>query len=222
MVPQPFDALSPSQWRVLRARGWETALAPGEVLSRKGASRGSVLVVRKGLLRASAVSAEGKRFTFRLLHPGETSGEASLVADLPSLADISAVRPSAVLQLPRSACLSLLKDNPAFAEAMLRAVSGRLHDIATGMERLALLDVRGRLADVLRHLARAEGKVTPQGIAIPFDMPQTELSAMVAATREAVNRQIRQWEVEGVLTRSGGALVLRRPDALRQAAMASA
>jgi CRP-like cAMP-binding protein len=41
--------------------------------------------------------------------------------------------------------------------AMLRAVSGRLHDIATGMERLALLDVRGRLADVLRHLARAEG-----------------------------------------------------------------
>ena len=82
---------------------------------------------------------------------------------------------------------------------------------------LALLGVRGRLADALLRLARARGMPTPHGIAIKPAVPQAELSAVVAATREAVNRQMRLWETQGVLARQDGGLVVLRRDLLLRA-----
>jgi CRP-like cAMP-binding protein len=45
-------------------------------------------------------------------------------------------------------------------------------------------------------------------------LSQSEIGTLVAATREAVNKQLRYWRDEGVLDLVGGQIVLLRTDVL--------
>ncbi len=46
-------------------------------------------------------------------------------------------------------------------------------------------------------------------------MSQRDMAAQVGATRERVNKQLRQWHEAGVLGDQDGRLVVRQPEALR-------
>ena len=72
-----------------------------------------------------------------------------------------------------------------------------------------------RLGRLLLRLADDYGTPHGQGIRLRVRMSQKDMSAQVAATRESVNRQLRQWREEGLVGAADGQLVLLRPDALR-------
>ena len=71
-----------------------------------------------------------------------------------------------------------------------------------------------RLARVLLNLARDYGRITPRGTRIEFKLSQRDLSTLVGASRETVNKQIGQWREAGVLDMDGGSLVVVTPDTL--------
>ena len=69
-----------------------------------------------------------------------------------------------------------------------------------------------RLAHLLLRLGREFGRPGADGaVLLPMRLSQEEIGAMVAATREAVNKQLKAWQAEGVLAVAGGRVVLRRP-----------
>jgi CRP-like cAMP-binding protein len=72
---------------------------------------------------------------------------------------------------------------------------------------------------VLLRLADEYGKPGKDGTRIEVKLSQKDLATLVGASREKVNRQLRQWEQDGVLGKEGGCLLLR--DAAALAATAS-
>ena len=82
------------------------------------------------------------------------------------------------------------------------------------MEEIALLDLPARLARLLTKLAQEYGTAGPDGVRIRLKLSQKDLSALIATTRESVNKQLRLWREEGVLDEEGGNIVIRKPEVL--------
>ena len=194
---------------------WHRYAAGAPVLARSEAAQALVVLV-SGRLRVSAVSFEGRSVTFRIVEPIDIVGEIGVLDGQARSADVTAVTESAALLLPREACLATLRRCPEFAMGMIRLLCARLRDTSAGLERIATQRVSARLAHLLLRLAADYGRALPGGgVLVPMRLSQSELSMQVAATREAVNKQLRAWREEGVLGMQSGQIVLLKLEMLR-------
>ncbi len=91
----------------------------------------------------------------------------------------------------------------------------RLRRTSLALEGLALFDLPARLARLLLKLAEDYGRACTHGTRIDMKLSQRDLSTLVASSRESVNKQLRIWREDGVVTIDDGYLVLRRPTELQ-------
>ena len=105
---------------------------------------------------------------------------------------------------------------PRLALGLLAALAGRLRRDVDLIEEASFLDVPSRLAKVLLRLA--EGAAGGDGMtrSIPTRWTQTELAALVGASRESVNRWIRFYEECRIIGNQDGHIVVLRPHELQK------
>ena len=70
----------------------------------------------------------------------------------------------------------------------MNVLSQRLRQTDAMIEDLLFLDVHGRVAKKLLDLAELHGVRTPEGIRIEMKLTQSDLAALVGASRESVNK----------------------------------
>jgi CRP-like cAMP-binding protein len=99
---------------------------------------------------------------------------------------------------------------------MLAILCDRLRKTSVALEDIALFDLPVRLARVLLNLGADYGRPTATGLRIDLKLSQKDLSNLVAATRESINKQLRAWREAGLVQLDGGYLVLPRPAGLRR------
>ena len=190
----------------------------GTVVMRQGDDGASMMVLVSGRMRAGATSADGREATMGLIEAGGVLGEIALLDGGRRSLDITAMADSMLLVIERRDFLPFLRARPELMLRLLVLLCGRLRQASTALEELALSPLSVRLARLLLGLATSHGISTPEGTRIRLRLSQRELGAQVAATRESVNKQLRQWQEAGLLGETDGQMVVRRPDALRAVA----
>lgn len=213
-----FHSLAREDLEALADLAAERRAPRGTVVMRQGDDGASMMVLVSGRLRAGATSADGREATISLFEPGSVLGEIALLDGGRRSLDITAMADSMLLVIERRDFLPFLRARPELMLRLLVLLCGRLRQASTALEELALSPLSVRLARLLLSLAASHGASTPEGTRIRLRLSQRELGAQVAATRESVNKQIRQWEEAGLLGEQDGQMVVRRPDALRAVA----
>ena len=175
---------------------------------------GAMMAVLRGRVRISTVSAEGREITLNVINPGEVFGEIALLDGNPRSADATAIEATDLLVVERRLFLPFLRSNEDVYPRLLAVLCARLRQTSSALEDLALFALPTRLARVLLKLAHDYGRTTPRGTRIEFRLSQRDLSNLVGASRETVNKQIGQWREAGVLDMDGGSLVVVTPDTL--------
>ncbi len=177
-------------------------LEPGETVFLKGDEASSMMVVASGMVRISSNSPDGKEVTLNIINPGEVFGEIALIDGDQRAADAVAVEKTELLTLSRGDFLPYLEKNPDVSLDLLKMLCRRLRTTSEQLEDFSFLDLRRRLAKRLLLLAERHGKKSEEingGLAIDMHLTQSELGAMTGATREAVNKQLRIWEEDGLI-----------------------
>jgi CRP-like cAMP-binding protein len=85
-----------------------------------------------------------------------------------------------------------LKQSPEVAIALLRELAGRLRRADEKIGGLVLLDVNGRVADLLLRMADEEG-----GIHITRKITHHVIAQMIGSSRETVSRTMRDFVDKG-------------------------
>lgn len=155
-----------------------TATQPGEI----------AYVILDGTLKVSSLQSNGRELTLALLGPGEIVGELSLADRSGRSADVTALEPATLVWIDRGSFEGLRRDIPGITENLLRLLARRLRLANAQLEAMATLDVHGRVARQLLALADALGEELPAGgERIPLRITQSDLAALVGATRVRVN-----------------------------------
>ncbi|MDH5282735.1 MAG: cyclic nucleotide-binding domain-containing protein, partial [Gemmatimonadota bacterium] len=143
-------------------------LAFAELVRERSFPKGSVIVfeddpgdalylVARGQVKVVLIGEDGREVILSVLGEGNFFGEMSLIDEKPRSATVIAMVDSVVLVLRREDFQSRLRTSPEIAIALLRELSRRLRRADEKIGSLVLLDVNGRLADLLLRLAEEEG-----------------------------------------------------------------
>lgn len=212
---QLFASLAQDDLSVLADLAIERRIKRGAAVIRRGDPDCSLLVLVHGRLRAGSVSADGRELTMGLMEAGTVLGEIALLDGRPRSLNVTAMADSMLLALDRRDFLPFLTARPELMLRVMVLLCDRLRRTSKAFEDVAFASLSARLAGLLLNLADDHGVPGPEGVRIRIRLSQRDMSAQVAATRERVNKQLRQWHDSGVLGEQDGHIVLRRPSELR-------
>jgi CRP-like cAMP-binding protein len=164
-----------------------------QILFQQGDDGDALFAVVEGLIRISVVGRGGKSFTLALMEPGDVFGEIALLDGLSRTASAEAAAASLLLVIERTAFLATLERDGRLARHIIELLCDRLRENTDRLSEFAFLDLGARLAGKLQALAIAHGHETEAGMRIGLKLSQTELAEMLGVTREAINKQLKNW-----------------------------
>lgn len=210
-----FRTLTPGEVDAIAAHAATHSYPRGNTILRKGDPASAMLIVLQGRVRVGITAADGREVSFRIMGPGEIIGELSLLDGQERSADVQALEASVLLAVEREHFLLLLRNSADLCLRLMSVLCDKLRRSTVSLEEAMLLNLSGRLWRHLQRMASEHGIVTPEGTRINIRLSQSELAALIGASREKVNRQLKSWESQGVIRQDGGYIIL--PDGLRPA-----
>jgi CRP/FNR family transcriptional regulator, cyclic AMP receptor protein len=201
--------------RVVRRRRFRR----GEVIFHLGDPGDALFVVSTGAVKIALPSEGGEEAIIATLRPGDFFGELALLDGAPRSATATALEPTETLVLPREPFRALVDSEPAIRDALLVALARELRRLTVHVEELHFLDIAGRLAARLAHLAIEHGRPGSDG-SLRLDAPltQTDLASMVGCTRQSVNKLLGLFVGDGLVALERDAIVVLDLDGLQRAA----
>lgn len=195
---------------------------PRSVIVSQGSSGRDMFIIVSGSLKVSVLSDEGKEISFVVLRKGDYFGELSLIDGQRRSATVTAIERSELLVLSHSAYLQLLQNHPHTATQlltqMLLTLANRLRATDELYQDSVFLDVSGRLAKFLLGASKEELHSGTERRMVDIRLSQYELGTLVNASRESVNKQLRDWEAQGIVSIVKGKIALLKPESLQHKA----
>lgn len=172
----------------------------GQVLFNEGDPGESLLVLEAGSVKIGRFAASGQEVVLTTSDAPTVFGELALLDGAPRSATVTARTPIVVRVLSRQVVLGLIEREPSVAMAMLRAMAGMVRVSNDRLADAISLDVPGRIAKWLLSRAESHGVPDARGIVVPIGRSQGDLAVELGTTRVSVNRTIKSFEAQRIVT----------------------
>jgi CRP/FNR family transcriptional regulator, cyclic AMP receptor protein len=178
-----FRDIAPSDIETLVGASEVRTFNRGDIIFTEGEEPAELFVVLSGRIAIANKSLDGRESVIALMERGDLFGEMPLFDGLNRSAEARALEVSDVVAIPYSPLRSLYESQPELLWNVVALLATRLRNTDEALADSVFLDVTGRTAKRLLELA---------GYADEFALPitQEELSGMVGASRERVNKAI--------------------------------
>jgi CRP-like cAMP-binding protein len=157
----------------------------GQVVFAQGDKADAVFYLRKGKIKLTVVSNQGKEAVVAILGENEFFGEGCLVAQPLRMATATALTPCSILRLEKSAMVRALHQQPTFSGRFITHLLSRNIRIEEDLVDQLFNSAEKRLARVLLLLANFGKEGKPEAV-IP-KINQETLAEMIGTTRSRVS-----------------------------------
>lgn len=196
--------------------------ARGEVIFQKGDPGDRMIAVVRGRVKICSHSIDGKELILNIIERGGLFGEIALFDGEPRTADAIALDDTDLLSLERAKFYPFLHENPDLALRLLAVVCKRLRETSEHLEATLFREAPSRLARCLLRLAQGFGKKIDGGTLLDIKLSQQQLGNYVGISRETVNKQLGEWQRDGLITITSSNIMLLNKPALEEVALAGA
>ncbi|MFL0800184.1 MAG: cyclic nucleotide-binding domain-containing protein [Agarilytica sp.] len=143
-------------------------------------------VIKEGKVSVSVAGEDGREVVLNHMSEGEYFGELALLDGKPRSATVRTITQCEVIAVSRNSFQDLLRTNPDFVIQVTAELTSRVRKLTDSVKDLALLDVYGRVSNVLEKLSDENGRI---------DNPKVthqDIANMVGSSREMVSRIMKQ------------------------------
>ena len=196
--------------RVQRLRGARLQrFHAGEVVMHEGELPEAVSVVTEGAVATSSRTECGRVATLAVLGPFDVVGHQAVASEpVPeTVPGVIALKESTLLTVPATSIAAVLRHDTLLLRGLAAAVAEQLDHAYLTLARALTLPVADRVRDALCDLAGRFGSPVPAGLEIMLPVSQDLLASMAGATRESVNRAIRDLRRSGAVRIEDGRYV---------------
>jgi CRP/FNR family cyclic AMP-dependent transcriptional regulator len=200
-----FEGVPDAELRALAGRTVTRSYPKQAIIVNEGDESDSLYLILAGRVKIYLADEHGKELILAIKGPGQYFGE-MVLDEQPRSASVMTLDPSQFAILSRADFKAFLLSH---AEVSLQLIQNLIR-VARGLNRnvrnLAMLDVYGRVARILLELAvERDGKLV-----IPERMTQKDIAARVGASREMINRILRDLTTGGYVSVEDGRITINK------------
>jgi CRP/FNR family transcriptional regulator, cyclic AMP receptor protein len=192
-----FRHLTPMQVGSIGDHAEFKSIEKGEIILREGDIADSFYVIVAGQVKVylSDENDSAREVILRTLKAGDFFGEIPLLDQAPRSASVAAMEKCELQVLSYGAFQRAMEASPDIARHVMEALANRVRDADRKIGRLALMDISSRVSRTLTELAIVSNGRRVVGA--PFT--QKDLASMVGASREMVNRTLKDLQDSGYI-----------------------
>jgi CRP/FNR family cyclic AMP-dependent transcriptional regulator len=202
----PFLGLSEQDISVLSQHAVTRAYPKNTIILNEGDDTDSLYIIVSGKVKVFLANEEGKEIILDTQGPGEYFGE-MVLDEGPRSASVMTLEPCRFQLIPKADVKALMQSHPDFAMHLVRKLIYRGRVLTEHVKSLALQNVYGRFAKLLQELAVKEnGKLV-----IAEKLSQQEMANRIGASREMINRIVKDLTTGGYITVEAARIVIHKP-----------
>lgn len=192
-----FAGLSQPDLEVITQRIRQRRYREGDTIFRRDDPGVALYVILAGKIKIHNETPDGGEIIIAMLSAGDFFGELAVIDGDERSADATTLEAAELLMLTREDMHDIIKRHPRIGLNLLVTLTGRLRRTTEALQALSTLDVNGRVAMQLLSLAQQHGTETPEGTRIDLRLTQSDLAALVGASRESVNKVLGYYRRQG-------------------------
>lgn len=189
----------------------------GEVISQGDKSLNYILLLHSGLVKILTYLMDGREFVIDTPTPGSVVGEIDVLRRTRPTFEVHALTACEIWSLDAKIVRDAIASDPEVSINLLYYVVQRIQALENRLVCLTSVSIPSRLANALLRLSTTEGQ--PGQVINKINISQHELASMLPASREKVNRCLREWERSRIVDLSPGRITINNPRALHEYAI---
>lgn len=196
--------LEPATRAELARSGSSHRWSAGQVIFQRGDRDDRMIAITSGRIRLSVMTPQGRELVLTSLGAGEILGEMAMLDGEPRSTDAMATEATTAFLLSRDRFLDVARRHSDLPLAIARLICGHLRRATFQMESIALYDLQGRLVRYLLMAARqTAGREARGDVSLDLGLNQSDLAAVLGATRSRVNNALQDLSAAGAIRRDG-------------------
>lgn len=210
-----LSSLSDDDRQLLLSHARPASFQAGQMIFSRSDPGETLLLIRDGRVEISITSLSGRKSVLNHMGPGEALGEIALLDGGFRSADATAATKVTGLILHRTDVMGFLRDRPHALFALVAELCAKVRNASDMFATQAQTEAQSRLARALIRLAERWGENAPEGQLLSAErFSQTDLGEFSGISRENVNRRLRAWADEGLISMGPKGIILKDPAAL--------
>ena len=194
-----FSRLGRAQQEQVAAVARPVSVAPGETLYQQGGPPAPLIVLHKGMVKLTRITANGHERVLQVMEPGDFVGEASLLSGGRPDHSAIAITDATLCTVGHEDFGALLAAHPQIGFEMLGALSRRLAGAQDKLDQ-SNHEVGTRVADYLLGL---EGDYSAGGVRIELPLPKKDVASLLGTTPESLSRALAKLVEQDVIELNG-------------------
>ncbi|MEJ0051873.1 MAG: Crp/Fnr family transcriptional regulator [Methylovirgula sp.] len=173
----------------------------GEILFSQGEDADAIFYVRKGKVKVTVISKQGKEAVVAILGADEFVGEGCLIGQPKRLATASAMTDCVTMRVDKTEIMRVLREEPEFSQMFVAHILARNARVEEDLVDQLFNSTEKRLARLLLLLANfgKEGRPEP----LIAKISQETLAEMVGTTRSRVSHFMNKFRKAGFISYNG-------------------
>lgn len=211
-----FAGLSWKEMHDLKRKTRMVSYRKNEPIFLPGEASNIIYLLKKGRVKLSKVSEDGREATLAILEPGEIFGESEAIQGIPRESMVQALEPVMVCEIRRKDFERYLTTHPNVGGKVLKLISGRLRRVETRVSDLVFKSAPARLAHLLIELSQTMGASENGFVRIQPRLTHQNLANLIGTSRETVSSLMSQFSQHGLITQDRRHIVVLDQSRLAQ------
>ena len=200
-----FEGLPEAELRALAERTVTRNYPKQAIIVNEGDESDSLYLILSGRVKVYLADEHGKELILAIKGAGQYFGE-MVLDEQPRSASVITLEPAQFAVLSRADFRAFLLRHPEVALQLIQNLIRMARGLNQNVRNLAMLDVYGRVARILLELAVEQGGK----LVIPEKMTQKDIASRVGASREMINRILRDLTTGGYVSMEAGRITINK------------
>ena len=210
-----FKSMSQEEMMQLAQKVVEKSFRKKETIYLPGQPGNHVYLLKKGVVKISRITNDGRELTLALLKPGEIFGELEAMGEGNRDGQAEAHSDVLICALNKNDLMNMLKMKPDLGIRLSKLIGFRRHTIENRLENLVFRAIPEKLAALLLELSEQFGEESLEGIKINLSLTHQDLANLIGATRPTVSETLIDFKNKGLIDVKGKSILIPNPARLK-------
>jgi CRP/FNR family transcriptional regulator, anaerobic regulatory protein len=180
----------------------------GEFIITEGSYPESLIIIRKGKVKAFRYTSDGKEQILYIFSEGDFLGEKNLLRNQQVTYSVEALEDTSVCIIKKKEFQGLLLEHPTIGFKIVEELCERLERLENAVQSMGTQSVESRVSSVLLEFGKKYGIETKEGIEVQLPLSREGIASYIGVTRETVSRKFSHLQDEGIIKMVGNKKII--------------